>query len=487
MNDARTLALIDDLLAAPAETSCVEFKENNFAPAVIGKYISALANAAALAERDFAYLLWGVQDSDRAITGTHFQPDAVKHQGQPLEFWLAQRLNPDIAFQFRLVEHPQGRLVLLEIPAATTSPVEFDRTAYCRIGSATPRLSDYPDRQKALWSKLQPYFWENGIAAQFLTPEAVLARIDYASYFALMDQPLPANPRGILDRLHQDQIITPDVGGHWNITNLGAILFAKRLDEFDSRIARKAVRFTAYDGTGRADTVTHRHDEPRGYAAGFAGIVEYISQLLPRNEQIDQVFRIEQPLFPPLALRELIANALIHQDMTISGAGPSIELFSNRLEVTNPGKPLISPNRFIDSPPRSRNEALAAFMRRMKLCEEQGTGIDKVVAAVELFQLPPPDFRVQKGGIEATCAILFAPRRFAAMTVEERIRACYQHAVLKFVNGELMKNSSLRVRLGIDKRNAAQVSEVIRRTRDRHLIKVADPEHPQSGYAPFWA
>ncbi len=487
MNNTRTLALIDDLLAASAETSCVEFKENNFAPPVIGKYISALSNAAALAEQNFAYLLWGVRDSDRAITGTHFEPDAVKRHGQPLAFWLAQRLSPDVAFTFQIVAHPEGRLVLLEIPSATTSPVEFERTAYIRIGSATPRLSDYPDRQKTLWGKLQPYLWESGIAAQFLTDDDVLARIDYASYFALMDQPLMANPQAILERLNQDQIITPDVGGRWNITNLGAILFANRLDEFDSRIARKAVRFTAYNGMGRADVVTHRHDEPSGYAVGFAKLVEFIDRLLPRNEQIDQVFRIEQPLFPPIALRELIANALIHQDMTITGAGPSIELFSNRLEVTNPGKPLISPNRFIDSPPRSRNEALAAFMRRMKLCEEQGTGIDKVVAAVELYQLPPPDFRVQEGGIEATCAVLFAPRRFAAMTVEERVRACYQHAVLKFVNGELMKNSSLRARLGIDTRNAAQVSQVIRRARDRQLIKVADPKRPQSGYVPFWA
>ena len=487
MNGTRILALIDDLLAASAETSCVEFKENNFAPAVIGKYLSALANAAALAERDFAYLLWGVRNSDHAITGTRFDPDAAKHQGQPLAFWLTQRLNPDVAFKFQIVEHPQGRLVLLEIPAATTSPVEFDRTAYCRIGSATPHLSDYPDRQKALWSKLQPYLWENGIAAQFLTDDAVLTRIDYASYFELMDQPQPVNPRGILERLNQDQIIAPDVGARWKITNLGAILFAKCLDEFDSRIARKAVRFTAYNGKGRANTVTHRHDETRGYALGFARIVDYIDRLLPRNEQIDPVFRTEQPLFPPIALRELIANALIHQDMTITGAGPSIELFSNRLEITNPGKPLISPNRFIDSPPRSRNEALAAFMRRMKLCEEQGTGIDKVVAAVEVYQLPPPDFRVQEDGIEATCAVLFAPRRFAEMTVEERVRACYQHTVLRFVNGELMKNSSLRARLGIDTRNAAQVSQVIRRARGRQLIKAADPEHPQSGYVPFWA
>ena len=44
-----------------------------------------------------------------------------------------------------------------------------------------------------------------------------------------------------------------------------------------------------------------------------------------------------------------------------------------------------------------------------------------------------------------------------------------------------MKNSSLRARFGIDTRNAAQVSQVIRRARDRLLIKAADPAHPQSG------
>ena len=231
MNHTRILALIDDLRAASAETACVEFKENNFAPAAIGKYISALANAAALAERDFAYLLWGVRDFDHAVTGTHFEPDSVKHQGQPLAFWLAQRLNPDVAFSFQVVAHPDGRLVLLEIPAATTSPVEFERTAYIRIGSATPRLSDYPDRQKALWNKLQPYLWESGLAAQFLKYDEVLARIDYASYFDLTGQPLPVNRRGVFERLSHDQIIASDVGGRWNITNLGAILFAKQVSQ----------------------------------------------------------------------------------------------------------------------------------------------------------------------------------------------------------------------------------------------------------------
>ena len=462
----------------------IEFKENNADPKDIGKYISALSNAARLADRHFAYVLWGIRDRDHAVVGTSFDPAAAKEQQQPLEFWLAQRLQPDLSFVFRTVQHREGRLVLLEIPAATTSPVEFDKVAYLRIGSATPRLSDYPDHLRSLWDRLRPYVWESGIAAQFVTSDEVLTKLDYPSYFDLIGQPLPSNHQGILARLAEERLVAEEVGGQWNITNLGAILFAKRLDAFDQRIARKGVRFVAYDGGSRADAVIHRFDLQRGYASGFEGLVGYIDGVLPRRERIDKAFRTETALFPSIAIRELVANALIYQDMTITGAGPLIELFKDRLEITSPGVPLIAPDRFIDCAPRSRNEALASLMRRMRICEEQGTGIDKVVAAVERIELPPPDFRVEGS---ATRVLLYAPRRFAAMTSEERIRACYQHAVLKFVSGDRMKNSTLRERFGIEEKNAAQVSQVIRQALVRNLIRPADPEKRQSAYVPFWA
>lgn len=481
---ARTLALVDDLRKFPAETPWVEFKQDNDGAQLIGKLISALSNSARMADQHFAYVVWGVCDGDHAATGTVFEPSTRKESGQPLELWLAQRLQPAIAFQFEVVDYHGRRLVLLHIPAATHAPVEFERTAYIRIGSATPRLSDHPERLRALWTKLQPHAWETGIAAQFLTGDEVLARLDYASYFDLTAQPLPDNRAGIFEKLAADGLVVPDAGGHWNITNLGALLFAKRLSDFSPAMARKAVRFVAYGGTNRADTVTHRQDGQRGYAAGFTGLVDYIDDLLPRNEHIGKAFREDQPLYPSIAIRELVANALIHQDLTIGGAGPLIELFADRMEITNPGKPLVSPDRFLDLPPRSRNEALASLMRRMRLCEEQGTGIDKVIFAVELHQMPPPDFRTEGGSVRA---VLFAPRRFAEMTRDERIRACYQHAALKFVSGERMKNATLCERFGIDPKNAAQASLIIRECQKAGLIRPADPAHPRAGYVPFWA
>ena len=482
--DTRTAALIDDLRKLPAETSWVEFKENNTDPQMIGKLISALSNAARQTDQHFAYLIWGVRDEDPRGCWTSFEPTRQMQQGQPLELWLGQRLQPDIAF-------PSGRFITMGRGSSCwkfrrRGPARSNSSALLTSASAArrPRLSDHPERLKALWAKLQPYVWESGDTVQFLTGDEVLARLDYPVYFELMGQPLPDNRNGIFDRLVADRLVRKDVGGHWNITNLGAILFARRLGEFPPAIARKAVRLVAYDGLNRAATVTHRLDGHKGYASGFDGLRDHIDGLLPQNERIGKAFREAVPLYPSIAIRELIANALIHQDMTITVAGPLVELFADRVEITNPGRSLIPPERFLDSPPRSRNEALASLMRRMNICEEQGTGIDKVLVAVEQHHLPPPDFRNEG---EAVRVVLYAPRRFADMTPEERVRACYQHAGLRYVSGQRMKNATLCERFGIDPHNAAQASGVIRQSLDAGLIRPADAAHPRAGYVPSWA
>lgn len=484
MNTSRDLALIEELRALPDETPWLEFKHNNTDPEMIGKRCSALSNAARIEGRDCAYMLWGIADGDHAVVGTDFRPDAEKVGGQVLQLWLANKLQPSPAFSFRTVEHPTGRVVLLEIPAAPSAPVSFQSVPYIRIGSATPKLTDYPERYKQLIEALRPYRWEHDIARQYASGDEVLDLLDYSQYFRLTKQPLPDNRAGIFDKLEADRLIVRDIGERWNITNLGAILFAARLSDFEPGLARKAVRFVAYTGKNRAATVTHRLDGQKGYAVGFEGLLGYINVLLPKNEHIGQALREAYPLFPELAIRELVANALIHQDMTMTGAGPQIELFEDRIEISNPGAPLVKPERMVDLPPRSRNEALASLMRRMNMCEEQGSGLDKVLEALELFQLPPLLLRAEENSMQA---VLYGPRGFADMTPEERVRACYFHAVLKFLSGDKMKNASLCARLGIAAKNAAQATAVINKTLEAGLIRVADPDHPRAGYVPHWA
>ena len=245
MNPSRDIALIDELRALPAETDWFEFKANNSDPDMIGKRCAALSNSARIGGRDTAYMVWGIEDGSHAVVGTDFNADLKKVGNQALALWLANSLQPSIAFSFRAVAHPQGRLVLLEIPAATGAPVAFNGVPYIRIGSATPKLTDYPERYQQLVERLQPYRWEQGMARTYVSADDVLTLLDYPGYFQLTKQPLPDNRAGIFEKLEADRLIARDVGDRWNITNLGAILFAMRLADFEASLARKAVRFVA--------------------------------------------------------------------------------------------------------------------------------------------------------------------------------------------------------------------------------------------------
>ncbi|UWR33719.1 putative DNA binding domain-containing protein [Sulfitobacter sp. W027] len=484
MQEERDIALIDDLRGLSAESPWLEFKVNQADPQKIGVLISALSNAARLEGKETAFLVWGVEDKSHAVVSTTFDPGLKKVGNQVFEFWLRQKLSPSPAFTFRTVDHPDGKLVLLEIPAPTMAPVSFEGVQYIRVGSATPRLSEDPERYTALIEKMRPYTWESGVALNFVLPEDIMKLLDANSYFTLTKQQMPDSPTQILEKMEADRLIHKDVGGRWNVLNLGAILFANDLRDFNSSLERKAVRFVRYDGASRASIVTHRQDGRKGYATGFEGLMAFINALLPTNEHIGQALRETRPLFPELSLRELVANALIHQDMTISGTGPQVELFEDRIEITNPGSPLVPPDRMVDLPPRSRNESLASLMRRMGMCEEQGSGLDKVFTEVEFYQLPAPLLKDNNNSMQV---VMYGPRTFAEMSRDERVRACYWHTVLKFMAGDRMKNNSLCGRLGVDPKNASMVSGVISKALEAGLIKVADEAHPKAGYYPVWA
>jgi predicted HTH transcriptional regulator len=224
----------------------------------------------------------------------------------------------------------------------------------------------------------------------------------------------------------------------------------------------------------------------KGYATGFEGLIGFVTNLLPSNEVIGQALRKELPMFPELAIRELVANAVIHQDFHVSGTGPMVEIFCNRMEITNPGLPLVKTDRFLDSPPKSRNEALASFMRRIGVCEERGSGVDKVVFQTEFYQLPAPLFETSD---EHTRAVLFAHRELREMDKEDRIRACYLHACLKYVQRDFMTNTTLRERFGIEGRNSATASRIIKETLESGLVRPYDESASRKfmRYVPFWA
>lgn len=478
------VSLVRELCKLPAETSWLEFKRNNADPLEVGEYLAALSNAAALDGKSSAYLVWGVDDKTHEIVGTTFVPQVAKKGNEELESWLLRLLNPRLHFRFHSFEVDDKPLVLLEIPSAHSKPTSFEGRELIRIGSNKKPLKDFPEQERALWRVFDRTPFEELSAASGLDAAEALALLDYPAYFDLLGLPLPTDQAGILSRLQEDGMLRCDQAKRWEVTNLGAILFARELKKFKG-LARKAVRLIVYEGKGRLKTLREQVGQ-KGYASGFEGLIEYLSALLPRNEVIGKALRKEVPMYPDLAVRELIANALIHQDFSVSGAGPMVEIFEDRLEITNPGEPLVDVDRFLDSPPRSRNEALASFMRRVGICEERGSGVDKVVFETEFFQLPPPRWERPEGSLRV---VLFAHRGLKAMDKLERAHACYLHACLRYVLRDPMSNTSLRERFGIDAHNSATASRIIRDALEAKLIKPYEEGQAKknSRYLPYWA
>ena len=476
--------LVRELVKYPAEAPWLEFKHNNDNPQEMGEYVSALSNAAALEGKANAYMLWGIDNQSREIVGTRFQPLSAKKGNQPLESWLLQLLQPRIHFRFDEVTIDGCQVVILEIDRASHRPVRFNGREYIRVGEVKKPLKEAPELERRLWRIFDTVPFEEMIALERASADEVLQLLDYPAYFDLLDIPLPSNRDGILDALAEDELICPCDAGGWNITNLGGTLFAKQLKKF-SRLRRKAIRVIQYRGSGR--TETYREQEGgKGYACGFEGLIDYINGLLPANELLGTALRKDVPMFPEIAIRELVANALIHQDFSVTGAGPMVEIFDDRIEITNPGEPLVDTQRFLDTPPRSRNETLASLMRRLGICEERGSGIDKVVFQIEVHQLPAPLFEIPDG---FTRSVLFAHKDLKEMDKADRIRSCYLHACLKYVNRSFLTNASLRQRWGIEEKNKAIVSRYIREALEDGAIKPYDEEAAKKmmKYVPYWA
>jgi hypothetical protein len=477
---------LDSLTVLPSETEWVEFKHNRAEPEDIGEYLSALSNSAVLHDQQRGWLVWGVRDEDHAIVGTSFKPREAKVGNQDLEGWLSIKLFPRLDFRIHEFEYtPSVPVVLIEIFPCWHTPVRFGDTEFIRVGSSKRRLKDYPEKERELWARFHRTPFEKSVCLEHVTTQRVLELIDYPGMFELLGVPLPEGRTAILGSLVNERVIVPSGMDSFDITNLGALLFAKQLGDFET-LSRKALRVIVYKGRNRVVTL-REHVGTKGYATGFKEMIRYINEQLPANEVLGQAFRTEFRMYPEIAVRELVANALIHQDLTVTGDGPKVEVFEDRVEITNPGRPLIDPLRFVDEPPQSRNETLAALMRRMNICEERGSGIDKTLFAIELHQLPAPEFRVTDSH---TISTLFSAMPLSDMEKRDRIRACYLHACLKRVSNEEMTNETFRKRLNIADKDYPKASRIIRETIQSGLVKPHDPDsrsRKHAKYLPFWA
>ena len=476
--------LVKELCKLPHETTWVEFKHNNYIPNLIGERISALANSAALEDRQTAYMIWGVHDKTHEIVGTDKDLQNIPVNNGELEGWLRQRLSRNSDFNFDSAVIDGKRVGVLSITAASGYPVMFQNEEYIRFGSITRKLNEFVEKRGQLWDKLRNSRFETRPAKSNLTSGDVVALLDCQLYFDQKGIPFPTSQDGILHYFVEEEMVRRQDDGLFTITNLGAILFAKRLADFPS-VSRKAVRVVKYAGNNKME-IEIEETNPKGYAVGYEDVVKYICALTPSSEKISLARREQKRAYPVIAIREAVANALIHQDLNVSGAGPLVEIFSNRIEITNPGSLLVDINRIVDNPPMSRNEKLAALMRQLKMCEEAGSGWDKIVLSSELMFLPAPTIAVFD---ESTRVSLFTMIPFKNLEPDSKLWSCYMHACIKHIQQEQLTNASLRQRFDLPESSSGMISRLIKEAVKKRLIRAFDPSTAPRymKYVPVWA
>jgi len=476
-----------ELLKASLEPPKHELNELDWKAALspgkkrLAEHLSAFAN-----QPGGGYLVFGV---DSAGTPAGVDEKTVETTVNQLANLGRAGLEPPVALDHTVEDYESVRLLFVHVPESAVKPAHLRgkglEDAFIRSGGTTRKASRQEIGTLMLNSRTPR--WEELHASVLLPDTEFTAKLNVEPIFKMLERPATTTHDEMLVWMAGERFIVREPAGGGYVTNLGAIAAARKLADFPD-LSRKAVRVVVYDGLNKAKT-KQEQEGTKGYAISFQGVMQFIMSLLPQSEVIEQALRKKRTVYPEIALREIVANALIHQDFSITGAGPLIEIYDDRIEVSNPGGLLPSKrlDRLIGTQPESRNEQLARAFRRYKICEERGSGLLKAGLQIELYGLPPIEFTAGPNHFKVT---LYSPRTFAKMSAHERLEACYQHAVLKYYSDSAMTNTSLRERLKMPEKQRSMVSVLIQEAIDKRLVKNADPQNKSrkfAEYVPFWA
>jgi len=479
----RALGFLDhSLQPVPQELNELDWKEA-LSPdnKKLSRHISAFAN-----QPGGGFLVFGI--NDKTGTAKTIQKEEAAIIIERLSNLCRDAVNPLVTIDHSIENYKGEVLLFVHIKESAVKPVHLAagtlEDAYIRSGGTTRKASRQEIGSLMLNSKT-PQF-EELHASKLKSASEILDELDFRSIFKLLNKPIPRDESEILEWMEHEKMVQAVDGAGFYITNFGVLAAAHSLKGF-SGLARKCIRVIKYKGKNKAET-EKEYPGSKGYAIGFEGLIEFMKVLLPGSEVIKNALRKETAVYPEIALRELIANALIHQDFTIRGAGPMVEIFDDRIEISNPGKllPTKKIDRLIRTTPESRNEILASAFRRYNICEERGSGFEKAVTAIELFGLPPLRFEELENSFRVT---MYSPKTFAELTAAERVEACYQHSILKYFMGTGMTNTSLRERFKMYDKQRPQVSLVIKEALAKGKIKPKNPENESTKFAeyiPVW-
>ena len=400
-----TLDILQKLLRLPREQTTVEFKSNLNESKEIGQYLSALANAAALDGHDRGWVVWGVEDGAQRVKGTVFDPFTQKIGNQSLIMWLQQLTSPRADFTFHECQHPDGKVVLLEIHPARGAPVAFEGQRFIRVDIHKVKLADHQGKEARLWALLGPKEdWSGvlveGATLEDLDPAAIVAARHNFTEYLLKSQSDTSRHTDI--RTEAEAWDVPTLLNKAHVTKQGRITRAALLllgkDE--------AAHFLAPSDT-KMSWLMRDADNATGPGQHFPiPFLLATDKLLSRirNEQEESLpdgtlFPTPVPWYDPWVIREALHNCVAHQDYVLGGKINVVE-HPDRLVFSNLGQFLAPSVEWMlehQSPPEHyRNQWLIDSMIRLRMIDQHGSGIRRMFDKQRLRFYPMPDFVTDK-------------------------------------------------------------------------------------------
>ena len=423
----KQIELLENLIAMAksrgkeGESEWLEFKTNiseshaSITYERVGCYLSGLSNSACLKYQDHGYLVLGVQDGIWEVVGTNLVMPEAKINNQNYELWLRKNLDPMLNFEIEEFDYAPGvHIVIFEIPATRSVPVEFKNEAYVRIGSNLTKLKDFPDFLRQIFN--------SGIdwTAQ-VVEDATIEDLDRDAI---------AEARKQYKELHKDKEEECDgwddvtflnkakltING--KVTNAALILVGKSESEHFLSPHVCQIRWVQKDGG----------DENLNHEIMGIPMVLAVSKLAGLIFNMRYEYTIEGSMFPDtmkmydvFTLREPICNCIAHQDYMKNARIEVIEYVREKLIFRNHGQfiPSSVEDVVISDSPEShyRNPFLCEAMKNIHMIETEGGGIRKLFIQQKKRFFPMPDYDLTDEKVRVEIGAKVMDEEFARILV----------------------------------------------------------------------
>ena len=371
-------------LVAGGESDRLEFKRTT------GELRAAMESLCAFLNGSGGEVLIGVTDSGK-ILGQQVADSTLRDVGQAL-----QRLEPPVAIeQERIATGNDLEVLRFAVEPGDAQPYQYDGRAWHRVGTTTQRMPAAEYEQRLLARLHSQHRWENRIAEGYTVEELDTAEIVTTVKSAIDGGRLDASVTTAEEVLTRLGLV---VGG--KVLQAAIIAFSSKVLPGFPQCSLRLARFRGITKTEFLD-----QNQLTGHAFDLLSEANlFIRRHLPVAGRIDPgVFdREDQPIFPPLALREALVNAFCHRDYSIPGGAVSVGIFDDRLEITSTG--VLPQGITIDDLKREhtsqpRNPLLAEVFYRRGLIERWGRGTQKIVELCQAAGHPEPEFEQRAGEV----------------------------------------------------------------------------------------